>query len=77
MRLSLVNIMVNVNAHHKEGFNLFIYGNIRERPLCASSKWKIVYAGLNADCLRKYDAACVFHCINQDIFTTKCANKFE
>ena len=25
-----------------------------------------VYAGLNADCLRKYDAACVFDCINQD-----------
>ena len=35
------------------------------------------YAGLNADCLRKYDAACVFHCINQDIITTNCANKFE
>ena len=61
----------------KRAFIFLIYGNIRERPSCASSKWKIVYAGLNADCLRKYDAACVFHCINQDIITTNCANKFE
>ena len=66
-----------VNAHHKKGFYLLIYGNIRARPSCASSKWKIFYAGLNADRLHKYDAASVFHCINQDIITTNCANKFE
>ena len=69
--------MVNVNAHLKDSFNFLIYVNIREMPSCALSKWKIFCAGLNADCLRKYDAACVFHCINQDIITTNCANKFE
>ena len=66
-----------VNAYHKEGFYFLFYGTIRERPSCASSKWKIFYAGLNAVCLRKYDAACVFHCINQDTITTNCANEFE
>ena len=38
---------------------------------------KFVYVGLNADCLRKYGAACVFYCINQDTITTNCANEFE
>ena len=31
---------------------------------------RFFYAGLNADRLHKYDAACVFHCINQDTIPT-------
>ena len=32
--------MVNVNAYHKEGLYFVFYDTIRERPSCASNKWR-------------------------------------
>ena len=56
--------MVNVNAYHKEGLYFMILserGHHVHQTNC-----RFVYVGLNVDGSRKYGAACIFYCINQD-----------
>ena len=62
----ITKYMINVKLTTKRAFILYFMILSERGHHVHQTNGRFVYVGLNVDCSRKYGAACVFDCIDQD-----------